>query len=140
LHEHDIEYTYTYTHNVHNKWILIKSNIWFLWFICNDIFETGIIFVFNQQYIDILIIFVFNQQYIDILIIIIFTSISRVQQWPIFVTYSLQYNWTVSGGIRNILTIYPFSKLDKGKQISSRATDDLGMFSDSSEVITLDSY
>ena len=70
----------------------------------------------------------------------IFTCISRVQRWPMFVTYSLQYSWTVSGGVRNILTIYPVSKLDKGKQISSRATDDLGMFSDSSEVITLDSY
>jgi hypothetical protein len=30
---------------------LSKRNIWFLWFICNDIFETEIIFVFNQLYI-----------------------------------------------------------------------------------------
>jgi hypothetical protein len=67
-----------------NKWILIKSNIWFLWFICNDIFKTGIIFVSNQQYIDILIIFlffqlltmlVFNQLYIDILIIFVFNQL-----------------------------------------------------------------
>jgi hypothetical protein len=43
--------------------------------------------------------------------------------------YSLQYSWTVSGGIRNILTIYSVSKLDKGKQISCRATDH-GMISD----------
>ena len=57
-----------------------------------------------------------------------------------FVTYSLQYSWTVSGGVRNTLTIYSVSKLDKGKQISCRATDDLGMISDSSEVITLDPY
>jgi len=70
----------------------------------------------------------------------IFTCISRVQRWPTFVPYSLQYSWNVSGGVRNILTIYPVSKLDKGKHISCRATDNLGMISDSSEVITLDPY
>ena len=71
---------------------------------------------------------------------IIFTCISHVQLWPTFVPYSLQYSWIGSGGVRNILTIYPVSKLDKGKQVSCRATDDLGMISDSSEVITLDPY
>ena len=69
----------------------------------------------------------------------IFTCMSRVQRWPTFVPYSLQYNWTVAGGVRNILTIHPVSKLDKGKQISCRATDH-GLISDSSEVITLDPY
>jgi hypothetical protein len=52
---------------------------------------------------------------------------SRVQRWPTFVPYSLQYNWTVAGGVRNILTIYNVSKLDKGKHISCRATDDNGL-------------
>jgi hypothetical protein len=70
----------------------------------------------------------------------IFTCISRVKHWPTFVPYSLQYNWTVAGGVRNILTIYNVSKLDKGKNISCRATDDHGLISDSSEVITLDPY
>ena len=70
----------------------------------------------------------------------IFTCISGVQRWPTFVPHSLQYSWTVSCGVRNILTIYPVSKLDKGKQISCRANDDLGMISDSSEVINLDPY
>ena len=70
----------------------------------------------------------------------IFTCISRVQRWPTFVPYSLQYSWIGSGDVRNIITIYSVSKLDKGKQVSCRATDDLGMISDSSEVITLDPY
>jgi len=70
----------------------------------------------------------------------IFTCISHVQRWPTFVPYNLQYSWTRTGGVRNILTIYPVSKLDKGKNMSCRATDDLGLISDSSEVITLDPY
>jgi hypothetical protein len=70
----------------------------------------------------------------------IFTCISRVQRWPTFVPHSLQYSWTVSGGVRNISTIYPVSKLDKGKQISCRANDDLGIISDWSEDINLDPY
>ena len=70
----------------------------------------------------------------------IFRCVSHVQRWPIFVPYSLQYSWIGNGDVRNILTIYPVSKLDKGKNISCRATDDLGKISDSSEVITLDPY
>jgi hypothetical protein len=73
--------------------MLIKSDIWFVWFICNDIFKEEL--------------------------------------------FSYLINYTC---VRNILTIYPVSKLDKGKQISCRATDDLGMISDSSEVINLDPY
>ncbi|CAC5374230.1 unnamed protein product [Mytilus coruscus] len=74
---------------------------------------------------------------------ITFICNSTVQRWPGYIYSNLSYQYF---GIRrgdidfNTLTLQTLTKLDKGKQISCKASDDRGQVSSTSNTVTLDPY
>lgn len=68
---------------------------------------------------------------------------SKMQRWPRYISSNLSYQYfgNPRGDIvYNTLTLQTLTKSDKGKQISCRASDDLGQVSSMSDTVTLDPF